>query len=448
MNDNRTFKLFAVVLVIAIICLLAFTGLGPANSRIIKGVNDVRTGIDIRGGISAIMEPVYPEGSAGRNITEDLNSARTIIEARLDAQGIYDKSINVDATNNRLVIDIPWGTNETEFDPRKALDELGSTGALTFQEVNDEDMWKDESEIKPSGKIVLNGEDVETASSFTDQYGNYRILLKLKPSGVSKFSEATGRLVGKQIAIFMDEMCISAPRVSTQITSTEATIEGNFTYDSAKALADKIRFGALPTKLEAVSVDSISAQLGMGALQVAVQAGYVSLILVAIFLILYYRLPGLVSVIALLGLLALQILTLSNFNISVTLPGIGGIILSIGMSVDANVVIFERVKEELKAGKTVRASIDSGFKRAFVAILDANVTTIITAVVLYILGSGPIRGFGVTLFFGTLFSFFSAVTASKIMLQGITAFSFSKHKWLYGLNKIKEANEVKTNEAL
>ncbi len=442
MNDNRTFKLFAVVLVIAIICVLAFTGLGPANSRIVKGVNEIRTGIDIRGGISAILEPIYPNGSQGRNIADDLASSQKIIEARLDAQGIYDKSINVDATNNRLVIDIPWATNETEFDPRKALDELGSTGALTFQEVNDEDMYKDASELTPSGKIVLNGEDVETASSYQNQNGAYQILLKLKSSGVEKFSEATGRLVGKRIAIFMDQICLSAPSVDERITTSEATITGRFTYDSAKSLADKIRFGALPTKLEPVKVDSISAQLGKGALEVAVKAGIVAFIIVCAYMILYYRLPGLISVIALTGLLALQILTLSNFNISVTLPGIGGIILSIGMSIDGNVVIFERIKEELKAGKTLRASIDSGFKRAFVAILDSNVTTIITAVVLYILGSGPVRGFGVTLFFGTVFSFFSAVTASKMMLQGVSAFSFSKNKWLFGLNGGKKNEAV------
>lgn len=434
MNDNRTFKLFLILLVIAAICTVAYTGLGPANARIIKGVNELRTGIDIRGGISAIMVPVYPNGSEGRNISEDLSSARRIIEARLDAQGIYDKTITVDATNNRLIIDIPWAQNETEFDPRKALDELGSTGALTFQEVNDEDMYKDASELVPSGKIVLTGEDVETASSFQTDTGAYNILLKLKSSGVEKFSEATARLVGKRIAIFMDDICLSAPTVNERITTSEAVISGRFTYDTAKALADKIRFGALPTKLEPVKVDSISAQLGRGALEVAVKAGIVSFILVCLYMILLYRLPGVVSVFALSGLLALQILVLANFNISVTLPGIGGIILSIGMSVDGNVIIFERIKEELQAGKTLRSAIESGFKRAFVAILDSNVTTIITAVILYILGTGPVKGFGVTLLFGTLFSFLSVITASKTMLRGVSAIGIFKNKWLYGVN--------------
>jgi preprotein translocase subunit SecD len=435
MKDNRKSKFFVTLLVIVVICVLAFTGLGPKNKRIVKSADDIRTGIDIRGGISAIMEPVYPNGSQGRNVKADLEASRSIIEARLDARGIFDKTITIDATRNRLIIDIPWAQNETEFNPRKALDELGSTGALTFQEVNDEDMDKYDYELTPSGKIVLSGEDIDTASVFQAETGYYNILLKLKESGVEKFSEATGRLINKRIAIFMDDACLSAPFVNAHITTSESVIEGNFTYDSAKELADTIRFGALPTKLEPVKVDSISAQLGKGALEVSIKAGIVSFIFVALFMILYYRLPGLVSVVTLSGLIALQILVLSNFNISVTLPGIGGIILSIGMSVDGNVIIFEHIKEELKTGKTLRASLNSGFKRAYVAIIDSNVTTIITAVVLYILGSGPVRGFGITLLFGTVFSFLSAITASKHLLTGLSAFGFAKNKWLFGLNR-------------
>lgn len=443
MNDNRTFKLFMVVLIIAIICLLAFTGLGPAESRIIRGVNELRTGIDIRGGISAIMEPVYEQGTQGRNIAEDLASAQKIIEDRLDAQGIFDRSVSIDSTNNRLIIDIPWAQNEKSFDPRAALNELGSTGKLTFQKVAPEDMYKDEKDIKPTGDIVLSGEDVQTAKYETDQNGAHQVLLTLKQSGIDKFSKATGESIGSRIAIFMDENCISAPEVKSQITSSNAVIQGgSFTFDSATALADKIRFGALPTTLKPVSVDSISAQLGKGALDVAVKAGIISFILVCAFMVFLYRLPGLTSIVALSGLLALQILVLANFNFSVTLPGIGGIILSIGMSVDANVIIFERIKEELKEGKSIRAAIEAGFKRAFVAILDSNVTTLITAVVLWILGTGPVKGFGITLFFGTLLSFLSAVTASKMMLQGITAFSFSKNKWLFGISGGKKNEAV------
>lgn len=444
MNDKRIMKFYISVLVILAICVVAFTGIGPESTRIIKGVNDIRTGIDIRGGISAILQPEYPEGAEGRDIDADLSVSKDIIEKRLDAKGIYDKSINIDHTNKRLVIDIPWAANETEFDPRESIKELGSTGKLTFQEVDYDngESYKLPEEIEPSGRIVISGEDVKNAQAVYAE-GKHMIILELKQSGVEAFSKATRENIGKQIAIFIDDNCISAPVVDEPITSGEATISGSFTFEAAKDLADKIRFGALPAKLVPVKVDAISAQLGQGALEVAIKAGIISFILVCLYMILYYRLPGLISVIALSGLVALQILVLSNFNISVTLPGIGGIILSIGMSIDGNVVIFERIKEELRGGKTLRSSIDAGFKRAFVAILDSNVTTIITAVILYALGSSSVKGFGITLFFGTLFSFFSAITASKMMLQGVSAFSFARKKWLFG---VKETNPSENPE--
>ena len=436
MKDNRAFKFFAMLVVIAILCFLAFLGLGPEDGRIIKGAGEIRTGIDIRGGISAIMVPDYPEGTEGRNVAEDLASARSIMELRLDAQGIFDKNINVDATNNRIIIDIPWAQNETNYDPRAALDELGSTGRLTFREVSYEDAMLPLEQIPATGPIILDGEDLKTASqSQHPQTGYYNVDLELKDSGVDKFAEATGRLIGQFIGIFIDDECISAPRVNTRINTSQFYIEGNFSLEEAKALADKIRFGALPVPLKPVSVDAISAQLGQGALDVAVKAGIVAFVLICLFMIAYYRLPGLLASLALLALVSLQILFLSNTGISLTLPGIGGIILSMGMGVDANVIIFERIKEELRSGRTLRASIESGFKRAFVAIMDSNVTTIIVAVVLFIMGTGPVKGFGVTLGLGVVLSFITAVTITKALIKNITAFGFARNRKLYGVKE-------------
>jgi len=436
MKDSRAFKFFAVLVVIALLCYLAFFGLGPENSRIIKGANEIRTGIDIRGGISAIMVPDYPEGTEGRNVAQDLASARSIMELRLDAKGIYDKNINVDQTNNRIIIDIPWAQNETRFDPREALNELGSTGRLTFREVSDEYAYLPLDQIPATGTIILDGEDIKTASqSPNSQTGYYNVDLELTDTGVKKFSEATSRLVGHHIGIFMDDRCISCPLVDEPITTSRCYIRGNFSLEEAKDLADKIRFGALPVPLKPVSVDAISAQLGQGALDVAVRAGIVAFVLVCLFMIVYYRLPGLIASIALSALVALQILFLANTGISVTLPGIGGIILSMGMGVDANVIIFERIKEELRTGKTLRASIESGFKRAFVVIFDSNITTLIVAVVLYILGTGPVRGFGVTLGLGVILSFITAVTITKILARNITVFGFARNKKLYGVRE-------------
>lgn len=436
MKDNRAFKFFAMLVVIAILCFLAFLGLGPEDGRIIKGAGEIRTGIDIRGGISAIMVPDYPEETEGRNVAEDLASARSIMELRLDAQGIFDKSINVDATNNRIIIDIPWAQNETNFDPRAAIDELGSTGRLTFREVSYEDAMLPLEQIPATGSIILDGEDLKTASqSQHPQTGFYNVDLELKDSGVEKFAEATGRMIGQFIGIFIDDECISAPRVNTRINTSQFYIEGNFSLEEAKALADKIRFGALPVPLKPVSVDAISAQLGQGALDVAVKAGIVAFVLICLFMIAYYRLPGLLASLALLALVSLQILFLSNTGISLTLPGIGGIILSMGMGVDANVIIFERIKEELRSGRTLRASIESGFKRAFVAIMDSNVTTIIVAVVLFIMGTGPVKGFGVTLGLGVVLSFITAVTITKVLIKNITAFGFARNRKLYGVKE-------------
>ncbi|HOQ75878.1 MAG TPA: protein translocase subunit SecD [Thermoclostridium sp.] len=436
MKDSRAFKFFAMLVVIALLCYLAFFGLGPENSRIIKGAGEIRTGIDIRGGISAIMVPDYPAGTEGRNVAEDLASARSIMELRLDAQGIFDKNINVDATNNRIIIDIPWAQNETRFDPREALDELGSTGRLTFREVSDEYARLPLDQIPATGAIILDGEDIKTASqSQNPETGYYNVDLELKDSGVDKFAEATGRLVGHFIGIFMDDECISCPLVDERINTSRFYIRGSFTIEEAKDLADKIRFGALPVPLKPVSVDAISALLGQGALDVAIKAGIVAFALICLFMIVYYRLPGLIASLALSALVALQILFLANAGISITLPGIGGIILSMGMGVDANVIIFERIKEELREGKTLRASIETGFKRAFVAIMDSNITTVIVAAVLYAMGTGPVKGFGVTLGLGVILSFITALLITKVLIRNMTAFRFARNKKLYGVRE-------------
>lgn len=440
MNDNRAFKFLAIFIVIIVLCYLAFAGLGPANSRIIKGADDIRTGIDIRGGVSAIMVPDYgAAGPQGHNVAEDLSSARAIIGMRLDAQGIYDYTATVDNTNNRIIIDIPLSTGVSAANPRAALNDLGSTGELTFREVSDTDAVKPLSEIPATGNVILKGEDMVTASQSQASSGFYNVDLTITDAGVTKFSEATARLAGHYIGVFIDQDCISCPVVKGQITQKTFIIEGSFTPEEAKSLADKIRFGALPVKLTPVSVDSISAQLGQGSLDITITAGIIAFILICLFMILYYRLPGLIACIALSALGALEILFLSNTGISITLPGIGGIILSLGMGVDANVIIYERIKEELKMGKTLRAAIDTGFKRAFTAIFDSNITTIITAVVLFIMGSTSIKGFGLTLALGVVLSFFSAITITKALLKSVTAFDFAKNKWLYGFKDVKDA---------
>jgi preprotein translocase subunit SecD len=434
MNDKKTWKLYLTLAVIAALTVLAIVGAGPTENRVVKSAADIRTGIDIRGGINAILVPVYPEGTSNPDVIQDLNTAKEILTVRLDSKGIYDKNLNIDTTNERIILEIPWAQNETNYDPQAALRELGSTARLTFQEV-DESMIDANGNPLPTGKIIMDGGLVDDADYGIDTETNgYSVFLTLTKEGQTAFADATGRLINRRIAIFMDDVNISAPTVSTRIDSPNARITGNFTMEEAKSLADRIRSGALPCKLETVSVDSISPTLGRGALDVTLMAGLLAYILVCLYMILMYRLPGLVAAIAVTGMVALQVLLLANLNISLTLPGIAGIILSVGMGVDANVVISERIREELKAGKTFRSAVDSGFNRAFVAVLDSNITTIIAAGALYFLGTGPIRGFGLTLGLGVLVSFLSAVTVSRIMLRHVSMLSFARKKWLYRVN--------------
>jgi preprotein translocase subunit SecD len=434
MNDKKTWKLYLTLAVIAALTVLAIVGAGPTENRVVKSAADIRTGIDIRGGINAILVPVYPEGTSNPDVIQDLNTAKEILTVRLDSKGVYDKNLNIDTTNERIILEIPWAQNETNYDPQAALRELGSTARLTFQEV-DESMIDANGNPLPTGKIIMDGGLVDDADYGIDTETNgYSVFLTLTKEGQTAFADATGRLINRRIAIFMDDVNISAPTVSTRIDSPNARITGNFTMEEAKSLADRIRSGALPCKLETVSVDSISPTLGRGALDVTLMAGLLAYILVCLYMILMYRLPGLVAAVAVTGMVALQVLLLANLNISLTLPGIAGIILSVGMGVDANVVISERIREELKAGKTFRSAVDAGFNRAFVAVLDSNITTLIAAGALYFLGTGPIRGFGLTLGLGVLVSFLSAVTVSRIMLRHVSMLSFARKKWLYRVN--------------
>ncbi len=425
MKKNSIVKLFVIILIILVCAFLAYNELSK---------NNIRTGIDIRGGVSAILEPDIEEGSlTGEDISKGLNSAKVILDKRLDYKGIFDRNVNIDSVNNRIIVEIPWAAGETNFNPQDTIDELGKTALLTFQEV-DENMVDEFGLYLPTGKVVLHGTQVKDANPARDpDTGEWVVLLELDSSGTESFAEATGRLVGKRIAIFMDEQYISAPRVQTRIDGGSAVITGQADAIEAGELAATIRSGSLPFRLVATKVDAISPQLGMGAMDVAVTAGIIGFIIVCVFMLFRYRLPGLLANIALFALVTLQLLFISWAGISITLPGIGGIILAIGMGVDANVIIFERIKEELRGGKTLRASVDQGFKRAFTAVLDSNVTTLITAAVLFAMGSGPIKGFAMTLGLGVILSFLTAVTVTKMMLQSVTGVEFARNKWLYGV---------------
>jgi len=434
MKGNNGIKFFLVIVVIAVLTYIA--AVGNFFGIPIKGAMDIRQGIDINGGIDATLYAIKSDNS--KPTQDDLDTARTIIDKRLNKLGILDRELTTDVTAGRIVLRIPWKPGETNYNPDSALKEIGKTALLTFQEV-DETKLDSVGNYLPTGKIVLQGIDVVDAKPQPDmENGGTSVSLTLSNEGKKKFAEATARLVGKFIAIYMDDIFVSAPRVETAIPNGEARITLGGTDKSAqsaeaKDLADTIRSGALPFKLEAKMVNAISPLLGKAALQICIRAGIVAFILVCLFMIGYYRLPGILACIALLGHTVMQLLFISWTEITLTLPGLAGIILTVGMGVDANIIIFERIKEELRSGKTLKAAIDVGFKRAFTAILDANMTTLIAAVVLLLFGTGPMIGFGYTLGIGVALSFLTAVTVSRIMIKSVADLDIAKHHWLYGV---------------
>lgn len=453
---------FIVAGLILLVTALSFMGVyswyGDVRTTWIKGAGDIRWGIDIRGGVDATFMP--PEDVTPTR--DDMDTAQSAIEARLIAQNIADYEVYTDYSRNRIIVRFPWKADETDFDPQAAIQELGETAMLTFREGT----GTDENGL-PTGAVVIQGSDIERARAayITDQNsGNNEpvVSLKLNAVGAEKFAEATGRLVGQQISIWMDDTMISAPQVQGQITGGEAIINGMGTYEVAKDLADKINAGALPFALRTDNFSTISPTLGESSKDAMVLAGSIAFLLIAIIMIWRYRLPGMVAVIALIGQVGLMIVTITGFfpgipSFTLTLPGIAGIILSIGFGVDANVITAERIKEEIQAGKTIDGAVNAGYKQAFSAIFDGNITVIIVAVILmgafgppgnafgtlltpffYWFGpstAGSIYSFGYTLLMGVVANFLMGVTASKFMLKSISRFSPFRKLWFYGGEK-------------
>lgn len=426
-------KLIASLLVICGLMFIALYGLDFTDSVGIPGVLDedgIVQGLDLKGGSVIVFK-----AQADNPSDEDMESVVSMLRTRLDGMGYTEATLTRQGAD-KVRIEIPSVSN-----PEDAIESLGATAQLKF--------------VDYEGNEIMTGADVVNAVA---QYGStsemgrsqHYIELEFSSEGTKKFAEATGRIAAlpsgqNYIAIMMDDMVISAPSVAQKITSEKCVIEGaDFTAEETKALASNIKSGKLPFSLEQVEMRSISATLGDTALASAVKAGIIGAVLVMLFMLLVYRLPGLMADIALLFYIAVVLILCANLHINLTLPGIAGIILAVGMAIDANVVIFERIKEELKLGKTVRSAVDAGFNRAFSAIIDSNVTTIISALILYFLGTGTIKGFGSTLFIGIVVSMISAIFVTKFLLKQMIGLNV-KQLWLYGINKNKTKKEGTAN---
>lgn len=412
-------KFFLSVAIIAFLAFVAFQGMTILGHNIPSALDEeqgIRRGLDLTGGSVITYE------AQAESVTEyEMDTVISMLRQRLDSLGYTEATITRQG-DKRIRVEIP-----AISDPEEAVRQLGATAQLQF--------------IDAEGNVVLSGGDVTNARAVFDTIRQggprvHHVSLEFSTQGTVKFYEATRKAAAapqgqNHIAIVLDNEVISQPSVDNAIPEGRAIIHGNFNSESAPWLAQLINAGQLPFSLRDIELRSVGPTLGERSLETSLLAASIGVLLVFLFMILYYRLPGLIANIALVGYIAIVAIVMAGFRVNLSLPGIAGIILSIGMAVDANIIIFERVKEELKTGKTLRASIDSGFSRAFKAILDANITTLIAAAVLWRFGTGPIKGFAVTLSIGILASMFTAIVVTRFLLAQTVAMKIKK-TWLYG----------------
>ena len=452
-RKGKSWPLFVVAILIVLFSLTAIFGVsytyGDTKNVYVKGASDIRFGIDIRGGVDVTFMPADDVEATDAQMA----AAKTVIEDRLVGLGITDYESYVDNNKNRIIVRFPWKNDEADFNPQTAIDEIGTTAKMVFRKGS-----------SATGEEILSGDDVASASAAYNETEGWVVQLKFNSAGASAFATATTELAASNgtISIWLDDNNISTATVNEAITGGEAIIKGNFDQDSASTLANQINSGSLPFALSAESYSTISPSLGAKSLDVMVQAGIIAFILVAILMIVRYRLPGTIAVISLMGQAAATLAVVSGYftvfpGSTLTLPGIAGIILGIGMGVDANVITAERIKEELSKNKTLEGAVNSGFKMGLTPIIDGNVTIVIVAAILmgafgptdgfwakvfnpifYWFGpstAGTIYSFGFTLLTSVLLNFVFGVWATRVMIRGAVHFKPLRKAWLFGGKK-------------
>ena len=457
-RKGKSWPLFVVAILIVLFSLTAIFGVsytyGDTKNVYVKGASDIRFGIDIRGGVDVTFMPADDVEATDAQMA----AAKTVIEDRLVGLGITDYESYVDNNKNRIIVRFPWKSDEADFNPQTAIDEIGTTAKMVFRKGS-----------SSTGEEILSGDDVASASAAYNETEGWVVQLKFNSDGASAFSAATTELAANNgtISIWLDDSNISTATVNEAITGGEAIIKGNFDQDSASTLANQINSGSLPFALSAESYSTISPSLGAKSLDVMVQAGIIAFILVALMMIFRYRLPGTIAVISLMGQVAATLAVVSGYfsvfpGSTLTLPGIAGIILGIGMGVDANVITAERIKEELAKNKTLEGAVNSGFKMGLTPIIDGNVTIVIVAAILmgafgptdgfwakvfnpifFWFGpstAGTIYSFGFTLLTSVLLNFVFGVWATRVMIRGAVHFKPLRKAWLFGGKKEGGAN--------
>ena len=452
-KKGKSWPLFVVAILIVVFSLTAIFGVsyqyGDTKNIYIKGASDIRFGIDIRGGVDVTFMPAGDVDAT----PEQMTAAKTVIEDRLVGLGITDYESYVDSNKDRIIVRFPWKTGEADFNPQTAIDEIGTTAKMVFRKGSTAD-----------GEEILSGDDVTSANAAYNETEGWVVQLKFNSAGAAAFADATTEQAANKgtISIWLDDKNISTATVDEAITGGEAIIKGNFDQDSASALANQINSGALPFALSAESYSTISPSLGAKSLEVMVLAGIIAFALVAVMMIVRYRLPGTIATISLFGQVVATLAVVSGYftvfpGSTLTLPGIAGIILGIGMGVDANVITAERIKEELAKNKTLPAAVKSGFKMGLTPIIDGNVTNVIVAAILmgafgptdgfwakvfnpifFWFGpstAGTVYSFGFTLLTSVLLNFVFGVWATRVMIRGAVHCKALRNPWLYGGKK-------------
>lgn len=434
--------LLLTVLIIVVLGYVAIWGIGTEKAGAASGI---KQGLDLAGGVSITYQVVGEDKPSTEDMSDTIYKLQKRVEIYSTEAQVYQEG------DDRINIEIPGVS-----DANTILEDLGRPGTLYFIAQTDVDgnqnysytgmgstgysLNKTIAELQANGSVVLEGTDVEVAQgvSASDSLGNSQFVVDLTftKEGAAKFGDATSKAFsrGETIGIYYDGDFISVPRVQAVLTDGQAQITGMESFEVADKIASQIRIGGLKLELEELRSNVVGAQLGQEAISTSLLAALIGLIIIAVFMIAVYRIPGVASVLALIIYTILTVICLNLFEITLTLPGIAGIILSIGMAVDANVIIFARIREELTAGKTVRGAVDTGFQKALSAIVDGNVTTLIAALVLALKGSGTVKGFAYTLALGIVISMFTALVVTKMILKAMFAVGLKDVK-LYGIKK-------------
>ncbi|AHM56270.1 protein-export membrane protein SecDF [Peptoclostridium acidaminophilum DSM 3953] len=413
MKNRGIAGFLALVVIIAFGVYTALSGFSAGGINIAPLGNQVKQGLDLKGGVYVVYEA--QTDAKGEELKKIIDQTIEVFRRRIDTLGLTEPVI-VKEGEKRIRIELPGVKNAND-----ALEMIGKTAQLKF--------------ALQDGTVIVTGKNVKKSEVVIDQQSKEPLVaLEFDAEGAKAFADATEQLAPTQSPIFivLDNEVISSPVVNEKIPNGQATITGNFTVESASELANLIRAGALPVDFKEIQTSTITATLGENALKMSLLGAKVGIAILIVYMMAFYKLPGLVAAVALAAYGLIVGYSFVGMNATLTLPGIAALILSMGMAVDANVIIFERIKEEIGKGKSLRVAIDAGFSRAMTTIIDSNVTTFIAGVVLYNFGTGPIKGFAVMLMLGIVASMFTAVVVSKLLLKTLANAGFLKNNKLFG----------------